>query len=56
MRGSSNYYSSVVRKTTYTKLDQLVFEKLRAWAKSRGKGRINRSKEDNIHKTRSTGF
>jgi len=35
IRGWSNYYSTVVSKVTYQKLDSLVYLKLRAWAKRR---------------------
>jgi RNA-directed DNA polymerase len=34
-RGWTNYYSTVVSKITYQKLDNLVYQKLRAWAKRR---------------------
>ena len=39
--GWSNYYSTVVSKDTFSKVDHLTWEKLRAWAKTRGKGNIN---------------
>ncbi len=42
--GWSNYYSTVVSKETFSKLDHLVYQKLRAWAKNRGKGNINKDK------------
>jgi RNA-directed DNA polymerase len=42
--GWSNYYSTVVSKETFSKLDFLVYQKLRAWAISRGKGDINKDK------------
>jgi RNA-directed DNA polymerase len=35
IRGWSNYYSSVCSSKTYGKLDNLVYSKLRAWAKRR---------------------
>jgi len=35
IRGWSNYFSTVVSKVTYSKLDTLVYQKLRAWAKRR---------------------
>ena len=35
IRGWSNYYSSVVSKESYSKLDSLVFKKLWRWAKFR---------------------
>jgi RNA-directed DNA polymerase len=35
IRGWSNYYSTVVSKDTYADLDNLVFQKLRAWANRR---------------------
>jgi RNA-directed DNA polymerase len=41
IRGWSNYYSTVVSKETLSKVDKLMWDKLRAWAKSRGKGNIN---------------
>jgi RNA-directed DNA polymerase len=44
IRGWSNYYSTVVSKETFSKVDHLTWEKLRAWAKSRGKGDINKDK------------
>jgi RNA-directed DNA polymerase len=44
IRGWSNYYSTVVSKETFSKLDNLVYQKLRAWARIRGKGSINKDK------------
>lgn len=44
IRGWSNYYSTVVSKETFSKLDHLVYDKLRAWASYRGKGQINKDK------------
>ena len=44
IRGWSNYYSAVVSKETFSKLDCLVYNKLRAWARYRGKGSINKDK------------
>ncbi|WP_322112013.1 group II intron reverse transcriptase/maturase [Aerosakkonema funiforme] len=44
IRGWSNYYSTVVSKEIFSKLDMLTYEKLRAWAKRRGKGNINKDK------------
>lgn len=35
IRGWSNYYSSVISKETYSELDHLVYQKLRAWAQYR---------------------
>jgi RNA-directed DNA polymerase len=35
IRGWANYYSTVVSKVTYSSLDTLVYQKLRAWAKRR---------------------
>jgi RNA-directed DNA polymerase len=35
IRGWSNYYSTVVSKEAYSELDNLVYSKLRAWAKRR---------------------
>ncbi|MFM9267163.1 group II intron reverse transcriptase/maturase [Tychonema sp. BBK16] len=42
--GWSNYYSTVVSKETFNKVDSLTYEKLRAWAKKRGQGSINKEK------------
>jgi RNA-directed DNA polymerase len=44
IRGWSNYYATVVSKETFSKVDMLTWQKLRAWAKSRGKGNINKNK------------
>jgi RNA-directed DNA polymerase len=44
IRGWSNYYSTVISKETFTKVDNLIWGKLRAWAKRRGKGSINKDK------------
>lgn len=44
IRGWSNYYSTVVSKETFSKVDHLTYHKLRAWAKRRGKGNINKDK------------
>jgi RNA-directed DNA polymerase len=44
IRGWSNYYSTVVSKEIFSKLDDLIYQKLRAWAKSRGKGSIKKDK------------
>ncbi len=44
IRGWSNYYSTVVSKETFSKVDHLTYKKLRAWARSRGKGNINKDK------------
>jgi RNA-directed DNA polymerase len=41
IRGWSNYYSTVASKETFSELDYLVYQKLRAWARHRGKGNIN---------------
>jgi RNA-directed DNA polymerase len=38
IRGGSNYYSTVVSKETFNKSDSLTSDKLRAWARRRGKG------------------
>jgi len=44
IRGWSNYYSTVVSKEIFDKLDNLVYHKLRAWAHRRGKnGPIKRN-------------
>jgi RNA-directed DNA polymerase len=39
IRGWANYYSSVVSKEVYKKLDDLVYKKLVAWAKRRQTGK-----------------
>ena len=44
IRGWTNYYSTVVSKETFSKVDMLTWQKLRAWAKARGKGNINKDK------------
>ena len=44
IRGWSNYYSTVVSKKTFSKVDHLTYDKLRAWARTRGKGDINKNK------------
>lgn len=44
IRGWSNYYSTVVSKETFSKVDHLTYDKLRAWARTRGKGSINKDK------------
>jgi RNA-directed DNA polymerase len=44
IRGWSNYYSTVVSKETFNKVDMLTWQKLRAWARTRGKGDINKDK------------
>jgi len=44
IRGWSNYYSTVVSKETFSKCDHLTYDKLRAWARKRGKGSINKGK------------
>lgn len=44
IRGWSNYYSAVVSKRTFSKVDSLIYEKLRAWVRKRGKGDINNDK------------
>jgi len=44
IRGWSNYYSTVVSKETFSKVDNLTYDKLRAWARKRGKGSINKEK------------
>ena|SRR6476620_2853668 len=42
--GWANYYSTVVSKEIFSKLDHLTYNKLRAGARRRGKGRINKNK------------
>ncbi|MEG4964962.1 reverse transcriptase domain-containing protein, partial [Microcoleus sp. K4-C2] len=44
IRGWSNYYSTVVSKETFSRIDFLIYNKLRAWAKRRGEGSINKDK------------
>ena len=44
IRGWSNYYSTVVSKETFNRVDHLTYEKLRVWARTRGKGNINKDK------------
>ncbi|MBE9141679.1 group II intron reverse transcriptase/maturase [Planktothrix mougeotii LEGE 06226] len=44
IRGWSNYYSTVVSKETFSKVDHLICDKLRAWTRRRGKGSINKDK------------
>ena len=44
IRGWSNYYSTVVSKETFSKCDLLTYDKLRAWARTRGKGSISKDK------------
>lgn len=44
IRGWSNYYSTVVSKETFNRVDSLTYDKLRAWARRRGKGSINKDK------------
>jgi Retron-type reverse transcriptase len=44
IRGWSNYYSTVVSKETFSKVGHLTYDKLRVWAKTRGKGNINKDK------------
>jgi RNA-directed DNA polymerase len=44
IRGWSNYYSTMVSKETFSKVDHLTYDKLRAWARTRGKGSINKDK------------
>ncbi len=44
IRGWSNYYSTVISKEIFSKVDHLIYDKLRAWARTRGKGSINKDK------------
>jgi RNA-directed DNA polymerase len=44
IRGWSNYYSTVVSKETFNKVVHITYDKLRAWARRRGKGNINKDK------------
>ena len=40
IRGWSNYYSTVVSKETYSMIDNLTYDKLRAWVKRGEKGAL----------------
>jgi RNA-directed DNA polymerase len=44
IKGWSNYYSTQVSAETFSKCDYLTYDKLRAWARKRGKGNINKDK------------
>jgi len=44
IRGWSNYYSTVVSKEIFSKVDNLTWGKIRSWARRRGKGNINKDK------------
>ncbi|MEL0588227.1 MAG: group II intron reverse transcriptase/maturase [Planktothrix rubescens PR222] len=44
IRGWANYYSTVISKECFSKVDNLIYDKLRAWARTRGKGNINKDK------------
>lgn len=44
IRGWSNYYSTVVSKKIFNNVDKLTYDKLRAWARRRGNGIINKDK------------
>ena len=44
IRGWSNYYSTLGSKETFNKVDSLTYNKLRAWARRRGQGSINKEK------------
>ena len=44
IKGWANYYSTVTSKKTFAKVDHLTWQKLRAWARTRGKGNINKDK------------
>jgi len=44
IRGWSKYYSTVVSQETFSKVDNLTYYKLRAWARRRGEGSINKNK------------
>jgi RNA-directed DNA polymerase len=44
IRGWSNYYSTACSKEAFNKVDSLTYDKLRAWARTRGKGSINKDK------------
>jgi RNA-directed DNA polymerase len=59
IRGWSNYYSTVVSSETFSKVDHLMWQMLRAWARSRGKGSINKDKYwrySNSHTCEVSGF
>ena len=44
IRGWSNYYSTVVSKEIFSKVDNLTWGKIISWARRRGKGNINKDK------------
>jgi RNA-directed DNA polymerase len=44
IRGWPNYYSTLVSKETFSRCDYLTYDKLRAWARTREKGSINKDK------------
>jgi RNA-directed DNA polymerase len=44
IRGWENYYSTRSSKETFCKVDSLMYNKLRAWVRTRGKGDINKDK------------
>ncbi|CAD5934151.1 putative reverse transcriptase [Planktothrix tepida] len=44
IKGWSNYYSTVASKKTFSQVDHLTYDKLRTWARTRGKGDINKDK------------
>ncbi len=54
IRGWSNYYSSVVSKTTFSKLDYLAWKALRAWTKSRC-GKVSYNKLRNYYSFGANG-
>jgi RNA-directed DNA polymerase len=42
IRGWANYYSAVVSKEIYTRIDNLMYQKLRAWAKRRHRNKTEK--------------
>jgi RNA-directed DNA polymerase len=44
IRGWANYYMNVVSKEIFSKMNHLLYLKLRRWAKRRGKGTMNKNK------------
>ncbi|XWK91446.1 MAG: group II intron reverse transcriptase/maturase [Phormidium sp.] len=44
IRGWANYYMNVVSKEIFSKMNHLLYLKLRRWAKRKGKGTMNKNK------------
>ena len=50
IRGWSNYYSCVVSKRTFSKVDSITYQQLRAWAvRKRGRNRITKVMKQYFH-------